>query len=214
MIDFLNLLLQHTITMMAIVDPLGVSAVMLSLLPATASEEDVNKIAYKSTMTIIIAFFVVLLTGNILLKIFGIEIDSLKVMGGIVLILTGLKMVSGAIEGKNQTKEEREEVKTHDDFSVIPLAIPITFGPGIFATVVILKGHSHSFLDLLALVIAFLVVALAVYLSFKNSIYIKKYMGITGQKIISRLMGLIVGAIAVQFILSGITALLEGYWVR
>jgi len=210
--DFLNLLLQHTITMMAIVDPIGVSAVMLSLLPSTASKEDVNKIAYKSTATIVIAFFVVLFTGDILLKIFGIELDSIKVMGGIVLLLTGLKMVSGAIEGKNQTKEEREEVKTNEDFSIIPLAIPITFGPGIFATVVILKGHSHSFIDLIALVIAFLLVALSVYLSFKNSIYIKKYMGITGQKIISRLMGLIVGAIAVQFILSGVTTLLKGYW--
>jgi multiple antibiotic resistance protein len=212
MIDFLNLLLQHTITMMAIVDPIGVSAVMLSLLPSNTTKEEVNKIAYKSTLTVVVAFFVVLLTGNILLKIFGIELDSIKVMGGIVLLLTGLKMVSGAIESKNQTKEEREEVKTHEDFSIIPLAIPITFGPGIFATVVILKGHSHSFMDLLALVIAFLLVALAVYLSFRNSIYIKKYMGITGQKIISRLMGLIVGAIAVQFILSGSTALLKGYW--
>jgi len=212
MIDFFNLLLQHTITMMAIVDPIGVSAVMLSLLPSTATKEDVNKIAYKSTVTIVIAFFVVLLTGNILLKLFGIELDSIKVMGGIVLLITGLKMVSGAIEGKNQTKEEREEAKTHEDFSIIPLAIPITFGPGIFATVVILKGHSHSFMDMLALSLAFLLVALAVYLSFKNSIYIKKYMGITGQKIISRLMGLIVGAIAVQFILSGTASLLKGYW--
>ena len=211
MTDFFNLLLQHTITMMAIVDPIGVSAVMLSLLPSTATKDDVSKIAYKSTITIIIAFFVVLFTGNILLKLFGIELDSLKVMGGIVLLLTALKMVSGAIEGKNQTKEEREEAKLHDDFAIIPLAIPITFGPGIFATVVILKGHSHSFMDLLALVLAFLIVALAVYLSFKNSIYIKKYMGITGQKIISRLMGLIVGAIAVQFILSGTATLLKGY---
>ncbi|HIP30435.1 MAG TPA: MarC family protein [Sulfurospirillum arcachonense] len=210
--EFLNLLMQHTITMMAIVDPIGVSAVMLSLLPSTATKEDVNKIAYKSTMTIIVAFFVVLFTGNILLKIFGIELDSIKVMGGIVLLLTGLKMVSGAIEGKNQTKEERAEAKTHEDFSVIPLAIPITFGPGIFATVVILKGHSHSFMDMLALSLAFLLVALAVYLSFKNSIYIKKYLGITGQKIISRLMGLIVGAIAVQFILSGSASLLKTYW--
>lgn len=210
--EFLNLLLQHTITMMAIVDPIGVSAVMLSLLPSTATKEEVNRIAYKSTLTIIVAFFVVLITGNIVLKLFGIELDSIKVMGGIVLLITGLKMVSGAIEGKNQTKEEREEVKTHEDFSIIPLAIPITFGPGIFATIVILKGHSHSFMDLLALVIAFLLVALAVYLSFKNSIYIKKYMGITGQKIISRLMGLIVGAIAVQFILSGSASLLKGYW--
>ena len=210
--EFLNLLMQHTITMMAIVDPIGVSAIMLSLLPSTATKEDVNKIAYKSTTTIIIAFFVVLLTGNILLKIFGIELDSIKVMGGIVLLLTGLKMVSGVIESKNQTKEERAEAKTNEDFSVIPLAIPITFGPGIFATVVILKGHSNSFMDLLALSFAFLLVALAVYLSFKNSIYIKKYLGITGQKIISRLMGLIVGAIAVQFILSGSTSLLKSYW--
>jgi len=209
--DFLNLLLQHTITMMAIVDPIGVSAIMLSLLPSKASKEDVSKIAYKSTLTITIAFFVVLFTGDVLLKLFGIELDSIKVMGGIVLLLMSLKMVSGASEEKNQTKEERDEVKDHEDFSIIPLAIPITFGPGIFATVVILKGHSHTFMDLLSLVLAFFFVALAVYLSFKNSIYLKKYMGVTGQKIISRLMGLIVGAIAVQFILSGTAVLLKGY---
>ena len=209
--DFFNLLLQHTITMMAIVDPIGVSAIMLSLLPSNASKEDVSKVAYKSTLTITIAFFVVLFTGNILLKLFGIELDSIKVMGGIVLLLMSLKMVSGASEGKNQTKEERDEVKEHEDFSIIPLAIPITFGPGIFATVVILKGHSHTFMDLLSLVLAFFLVALAVYLAFKNSIYLKKYMGVTGQKIISRLMGLIVGAIAVQFILSGTAVLLKSY---
>ncbi|WP_458700545.1 MarC family protein [Sulfurospirillum sp. 1307] len=209
--EFLNTLLQNTITMLAIVDPLGVSAIMLSLLHSSATKEEVNKIAYKSTLTIVIAFFLVLFLGNFLLKIFGIELDSLKVMGGIILLLMGIKMVNGANESKNQTKEEREEVKTHEDFSVIPLAIPITFGPGIFATIVILKGHSHSISELLALIIAFLIVAFSVYLSFKNSIYIRKFLGITGQKIISRLMGLIVGAIAVQFILSGTTALLKGY---
>jgi multiple antibiotic resistance protein len=209
--EFFNLLLQHTITMMAIVDPLGVSAVMLSLLPGHATKAEVNKIAYKSTITIVVAFFVVLFTGNFLLKIFGIELDSLKVMGGIVLLLTALKMISGALDAKEQSKEEREEAKTQEDFSIIPLAIPITFGPGIFATIVILKGNSTGFMDMLALVIAFLIVALAVYLSFKNSIYIKKYLGVTGQKIISRLMGLIVGAIAVQFVLSGTATLLKGY---
>ncbi len=109
--EFLNLLLQHTITMMAIVDPLGVSAVMLSLLPQNSTKEEVNKIAYKSTLTIIVAFFVVLITGNFLLKIFGIELDSLKVMGGIVLLITALKMVSGAIEEKNQTKEGERRSK-------------------------------------------------------------------------------------------------------
>ena len=209
--EFLNLLLQHTITMMAIVDPLGVSAIMLSLLPQNTTKEAINKIAFKATMTIIVAFFVVLATGNFLLNLFGIEIDSLKVMGGIVLLLTAIKMVQGSMESKNQTEEEREEAIKNDEFSVIPLGIPITFGPGIFATIIILRGQSMDATSLFALVLAYLIVALCVYLSFKNSIYIRKYLGITGQKIVSRLMGLIVGAIAVQFVVGGITTLVHHY---
>ena len=211
MVEFLNLLLQHTITMMAIVDPLGVSAIMLSLLPQNTTKEAINKIAFKATMTIIVAFFVVLATGNFLLNLFGIEIDSLKVMGGIVLLLTAIKMVQGSMESKNQTEEEREEAIKNDEFSVIPLGIPITFGPGIFATIIILRGQSMDATSLFALVLAYLIVALCVYLSFKNSIYIRKYLGISGQKIMSRLMGLIVGAIAVQFVVGGITTLVHHY---
>ena len=211
MAEFFNLLLQHTITMMAIVDPLGVSAIMLSLLPQSTTKEHINKIAAKATMTIIVAFFVVLLTGNFLLNLFGIEIDSLKVMGGIILLLTAIKMVQGSMESKNQTEEEREEAIKNDEFSVIPLGVPITFGPGIFATIIILRGHSEGFASIAALVIAYLIVALSVYLAFKNSIYIRHYLGITGQKIVSRLMGLIVGAIAVQFIVGGVSVLAKHY---
>lgn len=211
MTDFFNLLLQHTITMMAIVDPLGVSAIMLSLLPQSTTKDHIDKIASKATITIIVAFFVVLLTGNFLLNLFGIEIDSLKVMGGIILLLTAIKMVQGSMESKNQTEEEREEAIKNDEFSVIPLGIPITFGPGIFATIIILRGHSEGIASIAALVIAYLIVALSVYLSFKNSIYIRHYLGITGQKIVSRLMGLIVGAIAVQFIVGGVSTLAKHY---
>lgn len=211
MVEFFNLLLQHTITMMAIVDPLGVSAIMLSLLPQSTTKEHIDKIAWKATMTIIVAFFVVLLTGNFLLNLFGIEIDSLKVMGGIILLLTAIKMVQGSMESKNQTEEEREEAIKNDEFSVIPLGVPITFGPGIFATIIILRGHSEGVTSIAALIIAYLIVALSVYLAFKNSIYIRHYLGITGQKIVSRLMGLIVGAIAVQFIVGGVSVLAKHY---
>ncbi|ACZ11080.1 MarC family protein [Sulfurospirillum deleyianum] len=211
MTEFFNLLLQHTITMMAIVDPLGVSAIMLSLLPQSTTKEHIDKIARKATLTIIVAFFVVLISGNFLLNLFSIEIDSLKVMGGIILLFTAIKMVQGSMESKNQTEEEREEAIKNDEFSVIPLGVPITFGPGIFATIIILRGHSEGFISIAALIMAYLIVALSVYLAFKNSIYIRKYLGITGQKIVSRLMGLIVGAIAVQFIVGGVSVLVKHY---
>ena len=171
MTEFFNLLLQHTITMMAIVDPLGVSAIMLSLLPQSTTKEHIDKIARKATLTIIVAFFVVLISGNFLLNLFSIEIDSLKVMGGIILLFTAIKMVQGSMESKNQTEEEREEAIKNDEFSVIPLGVPITFGPGIFATIIILRGHSEGFISIAALIMAYLIVALSVYLAFKNSIY-------------------------------------------
>jgi multiple antibiotic resistance protein len=211
MTSFFDLLLQDTITMMAIMDPLGVSAIMLSLLNEGITKKDVSQIALKTTTTIIIAFFVVLISGNFLLKLFGIEIDSLKVMGGIVLLLMAIKMVNGLAESKNQTKEERVEAKNHEEFSIIPLAIPIIFGPGIFATIVILRNQSEGLTSLIAFILAYLIVAFSIYLALRNSVYIQKYLGITGSKIISRLMGLIVGAIAIQFIVSGLSVLVKEY---
>jgi multiple antibiotic resistance protein len=74
-----------------------------------------------------------------------------------------------------------------------------------------LRGEYLEVVSLSALVLAFFIVALSVYLAFKNSIYIRKYLGITGQKIVSRLMGLIVGAIAVQFIVGGVSVLVKHY---
>ncbi len=205
-----EIFLAQAISIFAIIDPIGVSAILLSLAHSSVTKEQINQIALKSTLTIIVAFFVVLLTGDLVLKLFSISIESLKVMGGIVLLMTGLKMVNGNFE-KNQTKEEKDEAKGFDDFTIIPLAIPITFGPGIFATIVIYKAQASSWIELGILSLAFLSCAFLVYLAFKYSIYIKKLIGITGQKIATRLMGLIVGAIAVQFILSGTASLWLGY---
>ncbi len=202
----LDTFLQQAISIFAIVDPLGVSAILLSMVSASTTKKQMRTIAFRSTLTIIIAFFVVLFTGDLVLKIFSISLDSLKVMGGIILLLTAIKMVEGTFE-KNQTKAEKEEVKGFDDFAVIPLAIPITFGPGIFATIVIYKASASNWIELAILSLAFLSTAFLVYFAFRYSIYIRDFLGITGQKIATRLMGLIVGAIAVQFVVGGVLAL-------
>ena len=76
-----------------------------------------------------------------------------------------------------------------------------------FCTIIILKEEAENMYDVSAIVIAFLINALLLYVIFKNSIYIKQYLGITGQNVITKLMGLMVAAIAVQFIVSGVIAL-------
>ena len=209
--EFLENFLQLSITFFAILDPIGVSAIMLSILHINVTKKEINEIAYKVTITITIAFFVVLIGGNFILQMFGIDSNSIKVIGGIVLIIMALNMIQGSKESKKLTKEENAEVKVQDDLSIIPIAIPITFGPAVFSTIIILREQSDGILGILAVTLAFLVNASLVYIIFRNSLYIKKYLGLTGQNMVTKLMGLIVGAIAVQFIVSGIVELTKIY---
>lgn len=192
-------------------DPIGISAIALSLLNNNITKDQINKVAKKSTITVIIAFFVVLITGDFILKLFGIGEHSLKVMGGIILLLMAISMVNGSATDKKPSKEEGKNLQNHDDLSVIPIGIPIAFGTGIFTTIIIFKHQVEVFTDLLSITLAFLVNAALFYIVLKNSIYIKKYLGLTGQNIITKLMGLIVGAISIQFIVSGLINLSKMY---
>lgn len=207
--SLLSAFLQQTITFFAILDPIGISAIALSILNTNITKNQMNKIAYKSTLTILVAFFVVLISGDLVLKLFGIDENSLKVMGGIILILMAISMVNGSSEKKSSNDSSND--KNDEELSVIPIGIPIAFGTGLFTTIVIFKHQAQTALDLLSISIAFCLNALVFYIILKNSIYIKRYLGITGQNIITKLMGLIVGAIAVQFIIGGIVSLSKIY---
>ena len=206
--EFVSSFLQQAITFFAIMDPIGISALALSLLSTNITKTEITTVAKKSTLTIIIAFFVVLVTGDLILRIFGIDENSLKVMGGIVLILMAISMVNGSAE-----KNQKQIGKNNEELSVIPIGIPIAFGTGLFTTIIIFKHQAETFLDILSITFAFCINALLFFLILKNSIYIKKILGATGQNVVTKLMGLIVGAIAIQFIVSGLVALVQTYLV-
>lgn len=203
--------LQQSITFFAILDPIGISAIALSILNVDISKKEISRVAYKSTLTIIIAFFIVLITGDLVLRIFGIDQNSLKVMGGIILLLMAISMVNSSAKSKEPSKEEGKEIKEQEDLSIIPIGVPIAFGAGLFTTIIIFKHQAQTFTDLVSISFAFILNAIIFYVTLKNSIYIKKYLGLTGQNVITKLMGLIVGAIAVQFIISGIITLAKTY---
>ena len=204
--DFIQNFLQHSITFFAIMDPIGVSAIALSLLSENITKTQISTIAKKSSLTIVIAFFVVLITGDLVLKIFSISENSLKVMGGIILIMTAITMVNEISKEKTPSDSKMDEEK-----AIIPIGIPIAFGTGLFTTIIIFKSQAENFTDIISIALAFCLNALIFYFVLKNSIYIKKYLGAMGQSIITKLMGLVVGAIAIQFIVSGIVHLAKSY---
>jgi multiple antibiotic resistance protein len=197
--------LQQTITFAAIMDPIGVSAMMLGMLSHQATRSEVNIIAKQATATIMIAFFVVLLAGDAILGAFGINQYSLKVIGGIVLLMMGLEML-GSGGGRMLSAEHPEKI------GVIPLGIPIIFGAGLFTTVIILKQQAASWQAVGVTVTAFLLNAVIMYLVLRYAILLRRLLGTTAENVITKLMGLITGAIAIQFIISGAVALTKQYW--
>ncbi len=209
---FFNLILSQGVAMFAILDPIGVSAIIPSLLHENITKMQMRRVAFVATITAMIAFFIVLVTGDFVLKLFGIDINSLKAMGGIVLLLMAVNMVNGHSKKRSHhTKEEEDDSKEHENIAVIPIGIPIIFGPGIFATIIVFKSQAVNMSDIFSLIIAFLINMLLLYLTLRNSIYIKKVVGITGERIVTRLMGLITGAIAIQFIVSGVIEIAKRY---
>lgn len=200
----LEAFLKQTVTFAAIMDPVGVSAMMLGMLSHQATRSEVLTIARQATWTITIAFFIVLFAGDVILRAFGIDQYSLKVIGGIVLLMMALEML-GSGNSRMLSADNRDKV------GVIPLGIPIIFGAGLFTTVIILRQQAGSLSGIGVTIAAFLVNALVMYLVLRYAIHIRKLLGMTAEDVITKLMGLITGAIAIQFIVGGVVALGKHY---
>jgi len=213
MTSHITLLMHDTIALITILNPLAAASIMISLIGSSAMSSTVRPIALKTTLTIIIAGLITLFSGEYIFKFFGINVMSIKVIGGILLMMIAINMASGNSTKSRHTQKEHEEAEESEDISVVPLGIPILFGPGVIATIIVLN---HSAMQILSLIESYTVVTISIMLSalttyfiLRNATYINRILGVTGMKILTRIMGLVVGAIAVQFIISGV----KGLWI-
>ncbi len=200
-------ILFDTISLVTILNPIAAAAIMLSLVKYS----EIPDVSKKASLTVLIASIITALCGGIILKLFGINIPSIKAIGGVVLLIISLNMIQGKeIAPTNSTKEEHIAATKKDDVAIIPLGIPILFGPGVITTIIILSEKAKSIQDKIALLIAIVLSTFIVYITLKNAVFISKLLGVNGLKITTRIMGLIIGAIAFLFLVSGIKALWIG----
>jgi multiple antibiotic resistance protein len=152
----------------------------------------------------ILLFFVVF--GNALLALFGITLPALKTAGGVLLFLISIDMVFARHSGATSTtSEEDAEAKTRADISVFPLAMPLIAGPGaISATILLVTGAGGDQWKLAAVVTALLLMLAITYLALLAAIPIQRLLGVTGLAVVSRVVGVLLAALSVQFIFDGI----------
>lgn len=194
-----------TTTLFATIGPLDVAA-MFAVLTANETAQSRRRTALRSSFVATIILLVFALLGGVMLKSLGISLAALQIGGGILLLLIGIDMAFAVASGATSTTdEETQEAATRQDIAVFPLATPLIAGPGAMGAVILLMAETDGVIVLkLVVIAALLLMLLLTFLSMLLATHIHRLLGVTGMHVITRVMGVLLAALAVQFILNGI----------
>jgi len=195
--------------LLAIVNPLGAVPVFVSL-TGGLTEGERRRIVRTTSIAFAVVLIVAALIGESLLNFFGISIPSFKVGGGILLMLMAIAMMQARHTLTRQTPEEAEEAGEKESIAVVPIAIPLLAGPGAISTVIIYAQASYQPVHIALIIFIVLMVALVTWIALHTANPVGRMLGKTGINIATRLMGLLLASIAVEFIAGGLAQLLPG----
>src|SRR5438067_6457666 len=186
-----------------VVDPMGAIPVFMAMTrndPPTKRRDMARRAA-------IVAFFILstfAVAGTLIFKVFGITLGAFKVAGGVLLLLTSIEMLRAQQQRTRVTPEEEREGAEKEDVAIFPLAIPLLAGPGSIATVTALMGKAGRVLFAVPVILSIAITCAASYLMLVAAERIQRLLGVTGLNVMNRVIGLIIGAIAVQFMFDGL----------
>ncbi|SDZ80760.1 multiple antibiotic resistance protein [Desulfuromusa kysingii] len=197
------------IGLLAIINPLGAIPIFLSLCGEKTAPE-YRKIARTSALSVALILLLSIWCGETILTFFGISIPAFRAGGGLLILLMAISMLHAKQSQAKQTLHEAEEANNKESIAVVPLAIPLLAGPGAISLVI---ADAHQMVHLsgrIFLSVSAVAAALVVLLALSLAEPIGKKLGVTGLNISTRIMGLLLAAIGIQMITSGLVILLPG----
>ena len=186
-----------------IVDPFAVIPTFLAMTYRDSPTQR-RVLARRGSWMCAITLIAFALTGSMIFKIFGITIGAFKIAGGILIGLNALDMVQARQSTQRETPVEKAEGIQKDDIGIMPLGVPMLAGPGAISTVMVLALGAKTPATIAAVYVSIALTAVLTYYVLSAAILVERRLGQTGMRILTRLMGLVLCAIAVQFILDGI----------
>ena len=186
-----------------IVNPVGGLITFISL-TAGMSVAERREIAKRSVMIACILAIVFAISGELILRFFGVTVDCLRVAGGILLFIVALDMLHARVSRESVTAEEIKDATKREDISVFPIAMPLLTGPGAITTVIVVIRTGQTLELKIITILAILLTFALSYLIFRFADVINRILGVSGSLVVTRVMGLFLGAIAVNFIAIGI----------
>lgn len=200
--DVLQFALITLTSVLFIVDPI---AAVPSYLVITQNETPAERkrTALRACVAMALLLVVFAAGGRFIFQAFGITLPAFRIAGGLILWLVALDMVR-AQRSTHESKEELSEGQAKEDVAVTPLAIPVLAGPGAISTVMVLAGEIRSVVHGLVVYGAILVTAAVSYVTLRLGERLIEVLGQTGIRVMTRIMGLLLAAVATQFIITGI----------
>ncbi|MDE2229625.1 MAG: MarC family protein [Alphaproteobacteria bacterium] len=187
-----------------VIDPIG-TAVIFAALTHDWSRQEQRDAAIRGVSVASILFLVFALAGAPLLRALGISLAAFHIAGGILLFLLATDMAFARPSGIHApTLPEREEARRRDDVAVFPLAFPLLAGPGALTSTVLLVGRAGTPIGGAVVIAALAVVLVLTFAALLSAARLSHLLGITGANVISRVLGLILAALAAQFVLDGL----------
>ncbi len=203
--DVLSFALLSLSSIIIIVNPLGTTIIYVSL-TASMDQHARDTIAKDSCRYALLILLFVAVLGAWILQIFGISLEAFRIAGGILLFGIGMEMVYAKTSRAKLTATEKYESRETDDISIMPLAIPMIAGPGAITTTIVLMNEAIVITPFaIGIVLFSIVISIVItYYMMRNSDYIMSKIGQREYRAINRLMGMLLIAIAVQFVINGI----------
>lgn len=186
----------------AIVDPFGYVPVFIAMTKQDTDEKR-REMLKRACLAAFVMMGVFTLIGNFLLSFFGISVAALQISGGLILLVIGFDMIRVLPVAAKISEEEESEGSRKEDISIVPLAIPMLSGPASLATVAVLASKAEDTLDYVAILVSIFLTLGITYLTLRKAGAILRRIGVTGLHVLTRVMGLLLCAMAVQFIING-----------
>jgi len=204
--EYITISILYFTSFFTLINPLGVMPIFMTM-TTELSEEERRKTARKAVLVALITMIAFAFTGQILFKFFGISVNSFRVVGGIIFFMVGFDMLQARF---SNTKLDNSEIKQYvNDISITPLAIPMICGPGAITNSIVLMEDSKTWIAKVILISIMILIGIITYLILWSSSKITNFLGETGNKVLMRLMGLIVMVIAVEFFFSGLKPIIQ-----
>lgn len=205
----MDLFIYLFVALFSVLNPIGSVPIFVGL-TQNDSKQERSRISLWTSINVFLILIISFFVGKYVLNFFGISIDSLRIAGGLIIVSSGFSLLSGKFNKKRGINKKIEtDAQKRNDIALTPLAIPMLAGPGSISLLIAFYQEHHATNELIIASLAILAIAISIFIILKSADYLAKILGASGIVAISRIVGFIVVAIGIQYIVGAVINIIK-----